>query len=80
MVKSLLVGGYEIKTKDEASGVIQAFKPMTGAFSKPGYGNNVTIAIEDRQAKVTVFPAEGVVGGPSVEDIQGEIARLLGTS
>jgi hypothetical protein len=78
VVKALSVGGYEIKSRDESAGVVQALRPMTGAFSRPSYGHKVTIAIESSRIGVTVFPAGGVVGGPSVEDIQNEIVRLLG--
>jgi len=78
VVKTLSVGGYEIKSRDESAGVVQALRPMTGAFSRPGYGHKVTIAIESSLIRVTVFPAGGVVGGPSVEDVQNEVVRLLG--
>ena len=51
---------------------------MTGAFSKPGYGHRVTVTVEDNRLRITVFPMEGVIGGESPDEIQGEVTRLLG--
>lgn len=71
-IKGLVSGGYEIRAQDESSGVIQAFRPMTGAFSRPGYGHKVSILIDDKDVTVTEFPMEGVVGGESPEEIEIE--------
>lgn len=76
--RSLAVAGYEIKSQDASTGVIQAFRPMTGAFSRPGYGHRVVIETKDGGVKITAFPMEGVVGGESPEQIAGEVARALG--
>ena len=78
VVRSLSAGGYEVRNKDASAGVVQAFRPMTGAFSKPGYGHRVTVTVEDNRLRITVFPMEGVIGGESPDEIQGEVTRLLG--
>ncbi|WP_289020354.1 hypothetical protein [Desulfobacter postgatei] len=80
VVQSLSAGGYDIRSKDETSGVVQAFRPMTGLWSKPGYGHRVNLSILEGKVKITVFPMEGVAGGESPEEIQEEITRLLGGS
>ena len=48
-MRSLSAGGYEVRNKDASAGVVQAFRPMTGAFSKPGYGHRVTVTVEDNR-------------------------------
>ena len=71
--RSLMSLGYEIKSTNESAGLIQAFRPMTGAFSKPGYGHNISIEVNNQEIKVTVFPMEGVMGGESAEQIRRQI-------
>lgn len=78
VIKGLLSGGYEIKSQDESSGIIQAFRPMTGAFARPGYGHKVTILIDEKNITITAFPMEGVVGGESPEEIRNEVIKLIG--
>jgi hypothetical protein len=77
-VRGLLAGGYEIKSQDQSIGLIQAFRPMTGTFSRPGYGHNVTITIENGAFTVKAFPMEGVVGGETPTQIRDEVIKLIG--
>ena len=71
--RSVMSLGYQIKNVNESAGLIQAFRPMTGAFSKPGYGHNISIEVNNQKIKVTVFPMEGVMGGEPPEQIRRQI-------
>ena len=75
--RALLKNNYQIKSSDDANLAIQAFRPMTGAFSRPGYGHNVTILINGDALEVTAFPMEGVVGGESPEQIRDEVIKFI---
>ena len=75
--RALLKNNYQIKSSDDASLAIQAFRPMTGAFSRPGYGHNVTILISGSSIEVTAFPMEGVAGGESPEQIRDEVLAFI---
>lgn len=71
--RSIMSLGYQIKSTNESAGLIQAFRPMTGSFSKPGYGHNISIEVDNQKIKVTVFPMEGVIGGEPAEQIRRQI-------
>ena len=76
-VRSLTAGGYEIKSADPSIGIIQAFRPLKGPFSQPGYGHNVTITIDKDSFTVKAFPIAGVVGGETPEEIKDEVIKLI---
>ena len=76
-IRGLLSRGYEIKTQDQSIGLIQAFRPMTGTFSRPGYGHNVTITINNGAFTVKAFPMSGVVGGETPSQIRDEVIKLI---
>jgi hypothetical protein len=77
VTRALVAGGYEIKSKDESARAIQAFRPMRGAFSKPGYGHNVTILIGDHNVTVTAFQMEGAIGAESPEQVRDEVMKVI---
>lgn len=76
-VRSLVDEGYEIKSQDQSSGFIQAFRPLKGAFSKPGYGWSVTITFEKDTYTVKAFPAAGVMGPTTPEMVRDEVIKLI---
>ncbi len=76
-IRGLLSGGYEIKSQDQSIGLIQAFRPMTGTFSRPGYGHNVTITIDNGTFTVKAFPMSGVAGGETPTQIRDEVIKLI---
>ncbi|MBK9410941.1 MAG: hypothetical protein IPN47_23410 [Gemmatimonadetes bacterium] len=69
--------GYEVKSTNEAAGLITAFRPMTGMFAKPGYGHNITIEVDAGGVKVTAFPMQGVAGGESPEKIRKQVEDAI---
>ena len=75
--KALAQAGYEIKSKDEGAGVIQAFRPSKGLFGDPNYGHRVTISVEHGAVKITAFAMEGQLGAESPETISGEVERII---
>lgn len=76
-IRGLLASNYEIKSQDQSSGLIQAFRPMTGAFTRPGYGHNVTITLESGSFTVKAFPMAGVIGGETPEAIRDEVIAII---
>lgn len=77
VIRGLLAGGYEIKSQDQSLGLIQAFRPMSGSFSRPGYGHNVTIEIDKEAFTVKAFPMSGVLGGETPTQIRDEVINLI---
>lgn len=69
--------GYDLKSANEAAGLITAFRPMTGMFSKPGYGHNITIELDAGGVKVTALPMQGVAGGESPEKIRKQVEDAI---
>lgn len=69
--------GYDVKSTNEAAGLITAFRPMTGMFAKPGYGHNITLEIDAGGVKVTAFPMQGVTGGESPEKIRKQVEDAI---
>ncbi len=76
-LKALMTAGYEIKSKDLATGVIQGMRPMKGAFARPGYGHNFVVSVEKGSVTINVMSIEGVLGGESPELVRDEIVRML---
>jgi hypothetical protein len=75
--KALAAAGYEIKSKDEPGGLIQAFRPSRGVFGDPNYGHRVTVAVDETSVNVTAFASEGTVGAESPDEISAEVLHIL---